>query len=418
MGYYTKIKKRIQHKKPQLYAYLNVLIPKQEIAVIVGGSRFVENTKKKRSKGNKVVFNAPKVEDNALAMANYLAAHYNLPIYLIAPSGFEQFASDIMHSKVKLLPRGSIKGTLKMLQAKYFFFTHEGIFNNPTKQQTVINLWHGISNKKMSKLSGGLMARQATITVGTSEKSQEFFLDIFNIKKNDIYNTGYPRNDWMINSKEKKDDIKDKLNPYLDGFEKVLIWMPTFRERDKAQNENSQNQKVEAVFSVKNFDLDQFQNILANHHTLCVIKPHHLVKNYIREESYKNILFIDDFWIYRHGISLYQLLACTDCLITDYSSVMIDYTLLDQPILCIADDLEEYKKKRGFYYDDFENYVPSKILKNQEEFFNALNTLLTTDQDNYKKKRAKIRDFYFDYKDAQSSKRIAEIVFDQKQFIK
>ena len=79
--------------------------------------------------------------------------------------------------------------------------------------------------------------------------------------------------------------------------------------------------------------------------------------------------FIDDQWISERGVTLYQLVGSTDLLISDVSSVVIDYLLLDQPILCVSTDFEAYKKNRGFYFEAIEEWLPGPVLQQSGNVF-------------------------------------------------
>ena len=131
-----------------------------------------------------------------------------------------------------------------------------------------------------------------------------------------------------------------------------------------------------------------------------------------------NVQVIDDHWIGAQGLSLYQLMACTDLLITDFSSVMIDYILMDQPVICFSTDFENYKKTQGVYFEDFENWLPTKLIQDQEGFFSLLTELLSTGADPYEEKRKKILDLYFTHQDADSTQRIVTHVFNNFNTIK
>jgi CDP-glycerol glycerophosphotransferase (TagB/SpsB family) len=60
-----------------------------------------------------------------------------------------------------------------------------------------------------------------------------------------------------------------------------------------------------------------------------------------------------------------------DVMITDYSSIMFDYTVTGKPILFLAPDLERYRAERGFYFD-FEDTAPGPILNTEQEVLQAL----------------------------------------------
>jgi CDP-glycerol glycerophosphotransferase len=61
-------------------------------------------------------------------------------------------------------------------------------------------------------------------------------------------------------------------------------------------------------------------------------------------------------------------------LVTDYSSVMFDFTVTGKPVLFLAPDLERYRAERGFYFD-FEGEAPGPILKRDSEVVDALGKL-------------------------------------------
>ena len=49
--------------------------------------------------------------------------------------------------------------------------------------------------------------------------------------------------------------------------------------------------------------------------------------------------------------NLNELMKITDILISDYSSIMIDFSILERPIYNYIYDYDEYAKKRGMYFD-------------------------------------------------------------------
>ena len=59
---------------------------------------------------------------------------------------------------------------------------------------------------------------------------------------------------------------------------------------------------------------------------------------------------------------MYVLLRNADALITDYSSAYFDYMLLNRPIAFTVEDIEEYRKKRGFVFDNPFEYMPVRRL--------------------------------------------------------
>src|SRR5690606_21437269 len=131
-------------------------------------------------------------------------------------------------------------------------------------------------------------------------------------------------------------------------------------------------------------------------------------------KEFSNILMIDDEWICRQGMSLYQFISCTDILITDYSSVLIDYLLLEQPVICFSTDLDSYKNTQGLNFENIEDWIPTKFVHNQKEFFMFLRNILLSGEDPYIEKRIAIRNKFFTFNDANSTQRLIEHVFGDK----
>src|SRR5690606_16745716 len=84
--------------------------------------------------------------------------------------------------------------------------------------------------------------------------------------------------------------------------------------------------------------------------------------------------FGDNNFIYhiKEGFSIQELLVSADILITDYSTVFFDFSLLHRPIIFYAYDLEDYKAQRDFYYD-YENLVPGPIVANTNTLISVIN---------------------------------------------
>lgn len=83
-----------------------------------------------------------------------------------------------------------------------------------------------------------------------------------------------------------------------------------------------------------------------------------------------------------------EVLAMFDLLITDYSSIYIDYLLLERPILFLPYDREAYLKTRGFNFD-YDEVTPGPKPKSYAEFLNSIEGLLYNEM-NYVENRKKI----------------------------
>jgi len=188
--------------------------------------------------------------------------------------------------------------------------------------------------------------------------------------------------------------------------------MPTFR---KNRNKTGWQDGIESgnPFYIENFDVLRFNEILKEINSFCLVKPHPMAVKYAATDNLSHMAFIDDQWISDRGITLYQLVGSTDILISDVSSVVIDYLLLDQPILCVSTDFDAYKKNRGFYFESIEEWLPGPVLRSEELFFQALEGVLKSGRDDYDCKRKSLKERFFTHHDARSTERLVEYVFNQ-----
>jgi CDP-glycerol glycerophosphotransferase len=102
-----------------------------------------------------------------------------------------------------------------------------------------------------------------------------------------------------------------------------------------------------------------------------------------------------------------ELYLITDILITDYSSVLFDFAVMERPIIFYAYDLEEYKNDIRGAYLDYEQEVPGKIVKSQKELFDAIEKIETLNL-KYKDKLSEFKDKYAPLDDGNASNRIVK----------
>ena len=110
------------------------------------------------------------------------------------------------------------------------------------------------------------------------------------------------------------------------------------------------------------------------------------------------------------GIPLYDLLAGSDGLVTDYSSVFFDYLLADRPIATTTDDMEEWKKMTGFAFDldAFLDEATTRVATLEDLI--AFLTDLCAGADSKAAGRRRIREITNTYFDGDSAKRVAAFI--------
>ena len=103
---------------------------------------------------------------------------------------------------------------------------------------------------------------------------------------------------------------------------------------------------------------------------------------------------------------LNDLLFVTDVLITDYSSVVFEASLLDIPMLFYAFDLQSYISSRGFYYE-YDDFVPGKIVSNMGDIIKSVE-----DKDFEAEKIDAFKHRFFDELDGRAGYRVANLIID------
>ena len=390
-------KSRIKALRLKILSALNEMLPKYNRVLIMG---------------------FPNVESSAIATANYIASHYDIPVSYVVSKKRQDDPRGLLLPGVKVIPKnGSLKAQWsfmwQLFTTKYLFLTHGIYLSSFSKRQVVTNIWHGILYKKIGILLGG-RGIPAHVTVGTSPLTRKMFSEAFGVPEARVFVSGYPRNDHLLDGKAHKTGIREKVDLGLRHYKKVLIWMPTFRQNI---NKVSWHDGIESgnPFYIANFDVVRFNEILRESNSFCLVKPHPMAIKYAATDNLSHMAFIDDQWISDRGVTLYQLVGSTDILISDVSSVVIDYLLLDQPILCVSTDFETYKKNRGFYFEAIEEWLPGPLLRNEEMLFEALENVLKSGGDEYEAKRKTLKERFFTHHDAKSTERLVEYVFNQPQ---
>jgi len=288
-----------------------------------------------------------------------------------------------------------------------------------------VQLWHGIGFKKielmniqseifqkrnwviklLTKIYRLIEGRypQYDLVVSTSEfYSQNVFSKVFKFKA--LINAGYPRNDiffknnivWpSLVSVNCDMECIEIIKEYCLKNKKIIIYMPTFRDRDKN------------ILESDAWDFKRFNNYCEKNNIVMVIKehPHPFFKK--KKIVYSNIIY------YNSTRDIYPLLPYTDLLITDYSSIYMDYLLLNKPIIFFPYDYQDYITNNREIQFDYDWITPGIKCLSQKELEHEIYQILMLNKDHYKEKRAEIKNIAFKYHDGKSAERIWDAIQDR-----
>lgn len=297
----------------------------------------------------------------------------------------------------------SLKYLYHSCVSKYCFYTHLYVANRTRKGQTKVFLTHGVPIKDTRGLFWN--PYKNTDIISTSDFAAKLRCKTFGGGEDIVRILGFPRNDNFF-----KED--SETNKYIENLncEKFVLWLPTFKHFNiKSANRNDFNSEQKNDISLMNDQfLNQLNKKLKDNNIKLLIKFHPAQNlDYVNFTNLSNIVTMSNSQLQENKVDLYSLMAKSSALITDYSSVYIDYLLLNKPIAFELGDYNEYKNGRGFIVDNPLDYMPGEKIKNEKDFIKFINNIIN-DIDIFNKERNNLKDKMHKYCDGNSSKRILE----------
>ncbi|WP_315914130.1 CDP-glycerol glycerophosphotransferase family protein [Arthrobacter sp. lap29] len=303
-----------------------------------------------------VVTGWPSDEGNAVEIARELI-RLEVPFaWLDAPSSTHLKILNIAPKEsVRFLPKRSFRGYYAFLTSKCVFFTH-GLYGNPRPVQgkVFVNLWHGDGPKKEGHSGEGKRPTvPADYFVSSSQVFAQYRAKELGTPSSGILMFGLPRQEQLL-ATNSIDSLKfigiDPLKPFI-------VWLPTYRTSTGTglvggwKDGGSQDLRSYFSYVLGRLASDGIQ-VVAKKHPLDAI-----------DIEFEGLNVVSDSQIAEAGLTLYGLLGASDGLITDYSSVWIDYLMLDRPIGFLVPDEEKYTESRGLYPEDVMCSLPGHKLE-------------------------------------------------------
>lgn len=264
--------------------------------------------------------------------------------------------------KVKVVRPNSISYYVSAIQSKYWIASVgiEHSFKFKKKETIYLNTWHGIPIKTIGNGAPGWDSfdwSDTNLICYSSDSEKDIYIRDFKSNKESLIASGLPRNDILYNTSDSlASRLKEKLN--IDKCKKIILYTPTWRG----------NISLDSINTVRTpIDWEMWEKELGNDYII-LLRAHPITKN-IMGVGFNS--FIKDFSEYPDINDLYLI---ADILISDYSSAIYDYSILERPIICFAYDYEEYKKLRGFYVE-LEEEFPSGVFYNEIEVIEHLHNM-------------------------------------------
>ena len=286
------------------------------------------------------------------------------------------------YGKQYFIETESIQGIRQALSAGVWF-TSAGLPAYGTglhKKRLIINLWHGVPLKKIALLDPNLkkaariyfkkiFSENYTCILTTSHELIPLMARSFAVSEDKIKVWGQPRNDGLFQKNDCR-EILGQLFPDLPEYTKTVLYAPTFRDYGQVQ-----------LFPFKDFDQEQLEAFLEEKNMLLFIRTHVAEQGSAAPYLGKRIRFLGN----EQAEDVTDILNIFDCLITDYSSIYIDYLLTDKPMIFLPYDRQQYLDGRGMNFD-YDDVTPGP----KPETFNDFLDALSPKEDFWKSERTRV----------------------------
>ncbi|WP_286265531.1 CDP-glycerol glycerophosphotransferase family protein [Thalassotalea atypica] len=313
-----------------------------------------------------------------------------------------QLYEELLSAGYKVVKRKSVSGILTIIRAEFVFFSSyvsevSFWFSSGAK---LVNLWHGLPLKKIEfDIDSGALAEKYAekpsrkqlflrffypaaysrpdFVTAPSDKMAELFKSAFRIEEQNIIRSSSPRTDQFFDQVSFNQLSSNELAPTIGS--KVFIYMPTFRDTGGE------------FFSKERFDFKELNEVMKEVDGEFWIKAHPSAgAEGIDVSEFERVKLLPN------NIDMYPVLRDSYALITDYSSIYIDYLMLNKPIHFYCFDLKEYLENCRSMYFDYHDVTPGSKSHNFDELLVALQSL----SDDYKVEREYVIKLFWgdDYK--------------------
>lgn len=301
-------------------------------------------------------------------IAHTLSSNYKHVWLITEPTNIKFYKNKINlnnlnKNKIIFVKKNSLRGVVYYLFTK-LVFTNIGVISGIKipKKHIVINLWHGMPIKAVGKnLSKNYLIKNSeekqlksfSYILSTSSFYTKILKTSFEIDESKVLEFGIPRNDLLSKN--------TTSNPV-----KHVLWMPTY----------SENSHSNLFFNfLKEEEIIELNKLLVKNDMYLAIKLHILEKNFDYDFDLSNIELIDNNYFLKNGIEIYDYINNYDCLITDYSSVSIDFLITEKPIYLVSKNYVDYFQSRGYSWPGFKGIYEDFCISNFDEFCKIFDNL-------------------------------------------
>lgn len=313
----------------------------------------------------------------------------------------------------------------KMIASADIIIANSYTFLNIPKgeNQILVNLWHGSGVKAHDYYDHDLNPRHAIKLKNYFAKvdlmcvhslDDRFKLSAmlqFDLRK--IYVTGQPRLDCVTISPG-KEKLVELFGQKIMQYDRLIFFAPSYRS-----NMSCHAGKIysDNIFRLDDFDNGKLDKFLSRYHAAIIYKLHPIEQTAFsgREFVMNDHCFeLTDRMLFDNDIRYDELLNAFDVMVSDYSSIVFDYLLLDRPVVYLLPDFDEYKSAKGFVFNNIDAYMPGDKAYNFEGLITAIGDAFEQ-PDKFSNARQNVIANRFDYTDGKSAERCFKQIMNFKK---
>lgn len=336
-----------------------------------------------------------KLIDNSEALFHHLIDNgYNKKYRIICGVGNPDEYISLVTDNVLFIPKS--KCIPQYMRSGHVFYSQGKIPIKPTSKQCVINMWHGIPLKRIGKLANINNGNEFffTYVCASSEMFRPIMARAFGCPEENVCICGEQKQDRLFSKKERRNY-------------KYIVWTPTFRQSKYLGYDDSTDATL--LPPLADDEWDELNDVLSKNNVKMLVKLHPMQNlSGFEHETKTHLQVISDRHFREQGKNLYSELAQSDALISDFSSVYLEYLVINRPICFAMSDMSEYSETRGFVFENPKDFMPGHIAETKEQLFSFIKDI-SDDRDPYREKREAVRDHVHQYIDDKSCERVLEI---------
>lgn len=321
---------------------------------------------------NSIVFASyPDYSDNSYAIYKYaLRKKLNIKwelIWIISQKNrLEELKQKLKNDgdNVRVVYKYTLEGVWTYIRSRFAFETHSLFPYIMLRQHTNkhICLWHGMPLKKIGASIPGHEedSPNCDFLIAVSTITQKCISEAFRKPLDRVLIVGQPRNDLLFEESDYLEEIKFNHSKY----KSVGIWLPTYRKAIVGDIRTDGEYKEGKISFLSIEDLASLNIFLKEKNYFLFIKLHPMdALQLFNFDQFSNIKVIKP---NEFHYQLYPLLGQCDYLLTDYSSVFVDYDILQKPMAFVMDDIDSYLNSRGLYFNNLSKILPGPIITNYD----------------------------------------------------